>query len=909
MKIIFIMVFCCLNTSLQAQKLLKSRQSSNYTYIFKISDHEAEKIYSKKDVQIDNSYFHTIVDSFPTGNDHTKKMDYGHYLKTYSDKNIQKIEIATVQNLDVFLLNNYQDLVIQLYDLDGNIVNNADVKIENRSIKYNNDIQAFSHRKSNKKGLLKITYLGTTAYYHLDRSYNNSIFMRNSRKVLYGTPLKYVWTPIEFAAKLPVDAVKSISDGWSQGTIRRTENFFVRAFEKVACLFDNYYCNDYRSTYRTDSKGYLVFNKPKYKPGDTVKFKSFLVNKRGKPLDKPIAVFLQGNKKNIRLSSISPYDKGGYGFKFFIHDSLKLRLDTQYSIQLKDGKENTLISSSFSYEDYELAKNQLHIRLPQKNQYKNKHFEVYVKATDENDLVLQDARAQVLMRLRKPLNYYENSLFIPDTLGYFERKIEPVSETKIEISDSLFPPSNFEYELEVNLLTSDNELMSKTENVNYYHLNEKLEADLVKDSISFYYRINGLSANRKTQIYGKDNFENKTLVFEGETPAQLKLIPFYSSYILQSGDLELEYSISDKSPSIQVSGIRTADSIRLEIFNPRNLFFNYNTYLKNKLISSGYSNELEVSEPLNSLENYQISIQYLWGGKVKTENITFPIKEKTLNIEVNQPDLVYPGQNSTIELFVTDYNGNPVENVDLTAYSLTKKFGYNPPVLPYLGKNRKNRNMINAFSLNSQKLNKPEEREIDFEYWNKLAGLDSIEFYKFLYPKNEIYQFSFIPNDSITQFAPFVFSNGKMTPVQVIYVDNKPVYFSWSTNERPYSFNVRPGYHQVKIRTSNKIVTIDSLFFPKNEKLIFSLDESISKRGIEIKEVKNELSEQEQKSLYNYIFPYRNTFNNRFAYIENGDNTQLLSTNTWSQTHQLAGPVSGTVTFRILDGTTSVFVH
>src|SRR5690606_30678215 len=100
---------------------------------------------------------------------------------------------------------------------------------------------------------------------------------------------------------------------------------------------------------------------------------------------------------------------------------------------LKDGKENTLISSSFSYEDYELAKNQLHIRLPQKNQYKNKHFEVYVKATDENDLVLQDARVQVLMRLRKPLNYYENSLFIPDTLGYFERKIEPVSETKIEI--------------------------------------------------------------------------------------------------------------------------------------------------------------------------------------------------------------------------------------------------------------------------------------------------------------------------------------------------------------------------------------------------------------------------------------------------------------------------------------------
>ncbi|HLW33122.1 MAG TPA: hypothetical protein VKX40_12715, partial [Aequorivita sp.] len=294
LKAILIGVFGCLYTSLSAQKLLESKQSSHFTYIFKISDDEAKRIYSKRNVDIETDYFHTLIDSFATGNSYDKKLKPGHYLKTYSGKNIQKTEIATVQNFEVFLLNNYQDLIIQLYDLDGHLIRNADVKIKSRSIKYNDHLQAFLLKKSNKRGLLQVTYLGKTSYYYLDRNYNNSAFRRNSRKVLYGTPLKYVWTPVEFVVKLPVDAVKSISDGWSTGTIRRTEDFFVRTYNKVACLFDDSHCYQ---TKRTDYKGYLIFNKPKYRPGDTVKFKSFLVNKRGKPHDKPVSVFLYGNRQ------------------------------------------------------------------------------------------------------------------------------------------------------------------------------------------------------------------------------------------------------------------------------------------------------------------------------------------------------------------------------------------------------------------------------------------------------------------------------------------------------------------------------------------------------------------------------------------------------------------------------------
>lgn len=905
-KFILIVVFGFFYTSLSAQKLLESRQSSPYTYIFKISDDEAKQIYSKRNVAIESDYFHTLIDSFATGDSYDKKLDPGHYLKAYTDKDIQKTEIATVQNLEVFLLNNYHDLVIQLYDLDGNLISDADVNVKNRSLQYNDEIQAYSLRKSNKRGLLQVTHLGKTSFYYLDRDYNNSAFRRNSRKVLYGIPLKYVWTPIEFVAKLPVDGVLSIAEGWSRGTIRRTENFFVRTYHQVACLFDDYHCYPSRGK---NYQGYLVFNKPKYKPGDTVKFKSFLVNKRGKPLDTPVSILLSGNNKNIQLTTLTPYDKGGYEYQFFLHDSLELRLDTQYTIRLKDEKDRIVISRSFRYEDYELAKNQLHIRLPKKNQYKDKPFEVYIKATDENELSLQDARVQILMRLIKSTAYFKDNLFIPDTLGYIEKKLEPSSETKIEISDSLFPPASFQYALEVKLLTTDNELILNSENVTYYYLDESLEAELESDSISITFKKNGLSTNRETQVFGQDNFGNETLVFEGETPIKLKLNPFYSFYISKSGDEELKYSIWDKPSLLQVSGNRTADSIKIEVNNPRNLYFNYNTYLKNRQLSTGYSDNLQVSEPLHSLENYQIAIQYIWGGRVKTENISVPIKDKALTIEVDQPDLVYPGQNSTIELIVTDYEGNPIEGVDITAYSLTKKFGYHPPQLPYLGKRRKDRNIINTFNINDSKLNQVHNRQLDFEYWNKKAGLDSIEYYKFLYPKNDIYQTSFYPKDSITQFAPFIFSDGKPVPIHVVYVDNKPVYFSWSTNERPYSFNVRSGYHQVELRTRNNTFTVNNVYFPENQKLIFSLDESIAIADVDRKKAKNKLSKHEQRFLFRYIFPYRNTFHNKFAFIQYGDNTQLLSKNTGYRHTSLAGPVSGNVTFRILDNIKMVFVH
>ncbi len=110
--------------------------------------------------------------------------------------------------------------------------------------------------------------------------------------------------------------------------------------------------------------------------------------------------------------------------------------------------------------------------------------------------------------------------------------------------------------------------------------------------------------------------------------------------------------------------------------------------------------------------------------------------------------------------------------------------------------------MINNFNFKDFYLGSHSGLNLDFEAWKILSAIDTIEYYRFIYPGDSIYRFEYQAVDSITQFAPFIVWDGAITPVHVIYLDSKPVYFSWSTNTRPYSFKIDNGYHQIKLRTS-----------------------------------------------------------------------------------------------------------
>jgi|GEM_PF-6116286 len=66
-----------------AQRLLKSQQGSTYTYLYKITNVQAENKY----VNLDDSFFEVLIDSFLVTEHYKKALPTGHYLKAYSNKN------------------------------------------------------------------------------------------------------------------------------------------------------------------------------------------------------------------------------------------------------------------------------------------------------------------------------------------------------------------------------------------------------------------------------------------------------------------------------------------------------------------------------------------------------------------------------------------------------------------------------------------------------------------------------------------------------------------------------------------------------------------------------------------------------------------------------------------------------
>lgn len=893
----------------KAQSLHNSRQSSYYTYIYQLTDSEAEAIYSTENWKFEPNFFHTLIDSVPTDSVFSKKLPVGHYLKTLTRNHLQEIEILSQQDFHVFIFNNTTDLNVQVVDGKGGIIDKANVRIDARKLNFKKDIQCYSLTKSNQKGLLKIQYENKTVFYKLKRNRNNSWLNRTFVNTVWKTPLKYAWIPIRYTYNLPIDGVKSIVKKNSRGTIYTTKKFFVKLYEKTVCLFDKYECDDYYD-FEHKFQTFYALNKPMFKPGDTVKFKAYIAKKNGKPLNKNVQLTLYNGKKYLKLAQLEPIRPGSFVYNLVLHDSLDLQLDRFYSFNLENKKEEEYLNIDFQYRDYELKNNQLELRLSSQKLYKQDSLDIFIKATDANDLFLKDAQVQILILPEMVSKYYEKQLFIPDTLYYEEKKLLTQEETKINIPNSIFQNLDLSAKVQVTLTTSDQEIIQKTESFVYNYEEKILNMTAENDSIAVTWKENGLRFNASGQIWGVDALDHKTKIYEGDLPVKIPLNPFYTYYETQSEKVKVGLPLKDTPDLLNCYSHRTKDQVEIKVSNPRNIPFYYDIFKQNTRLEKGYTHTLDFSNADSSDVDYYVFINYIWAGKVKSASYRISKQTNTLNIEVTQPQMVFPGQTTDIEVQVTDFNGQPVKNVDLTAFALTKKFNYQLPSIPEFSPKIYYKNQINSFNVETLTAQKLNNEVLNYQFWKTKAHLDSIPYYQFTFPENKLYKFEYALQDSITQFAPYVFKNGMQQKVHVIYVDNKPVYFDWNTNYNPYSFRISPGYHNIRMRTSQSEIFLDSMYFNKGKKMIFSLNDTLSLPKMQRYAMKNSLTDLEKTHLHRYVFPYRNNTLNQTVLLKNLDSYFWLNNiNNKYNSINITGPVSGFVTYTVKDTYENSFLH
>jgi TonB-dependent SusC/RagA subfamily outer membrane receptor len=873
--------FMLLASITMAQDLTLARRSSYFTFVYKINNEEARQLYHHQ--KPSKKYCHTLVALFPSDSlSHQPRQPVGHYLYVKTVNHQLHFELVSNNNTVFHLLNNHRDLMFTITDTTGREMGLADVRIRNRKIKYDPQENLYRISTSNSQGILQIDYEGHTTYVKIERRYNNTFFVRTGKKIIGAFPFNHLASVIVY----PVRTARNI--------VRGNRITPPGVYYRVKSLFQN----DHSSNLR----GYIVFNKPMYKPGDTLRLKAFFTHPKGTPVKKELTLRLVDygmNPVNVALGSIQPYRPGAFTYELVLHDSLKLTLDRNPGIWV-EYRNHHVTSENFRYEDYELKANYFHARA--ENTDKDKAAILFLKGTDSNDMPLYDVRTEVVVKPKQILDTYQDKVFIADTLWYHQGKLDPLGETRIAIPDSIFPPASLKYSATISFTNADNERHVKELTLYYDQHGASLKAEVREDSIWFFTKEH----NVKVSVTALDHTNCKLYTVEKALPYSEKINPYVSKYEVRNGQTR-EYFRMENFKKLEVVANRTSDSLMISVNNPAQIPFRYQIFRGRKLIYRGGSSDKHLMYQSRSEKQvlYSISVQYLWAGVAQQENFNIPFDERNLQVSIDHAPLVYPGQAADFIVTVKDVKNNAVENADVTALAITKKFGNQtitePPIYP---RQQKTRLVFNEF--HTKPFAGLDAEELDWMYWRKILGLDSLAFYQFIYPTNGRYTFEKLSPDSITQLAPFVVDQGKVVMPSAIYVNDRPEYYYGVQTIQPYSFRAHPGKNKVSIYLRDYVLHF-WVEAKKSTKQICAIDLNTPAEGVVKRKLNTKEIEQEMEKLSRYFVWIDRDNTQKKAYIKQDDRFYVFNANYGSgRTSELVGPLYPRKTNFVVSGESEV---
>jgi len=857
-----------------AQSLQKGRQSSYMTSVYRIGT-DASRTLTKRTWKIDTTFLTELVTQFPTDSTYSGPRDLGHYVFAKANGSSVNYSLVSVNNLCIRLLTNHRDLLAVFVDSAGTERSDVRIFAGRRRVPYDPAIHAYRLSKSNYEGLVEAEYHGHTSFFEVSRGRNNPRIAR-------------MWK--DFTSAFPINQVVSIFDYLIHCVKAPFNGYGIRPpgiYYRVR--------NAFRPPWLT---GYVVLNKPTFKPGDTVRTKAFVTNRKGKPYGKPLDAILHAGygETEHTLAKVSPYRKGAYQFNFILSDSLKLQLNKNYYLYLGRTHSN-YVMQSFGYEEYELKQNRF--ELTTRENSPGMPTTLMMKGTDSNGLPLFDVDAYVVLQAKRAYDLNVSPLFIPDTLWANHKILEPVGETVIHLPDSVMPDATVDLIVSGSFLNSANERVTK--DILLTHVKRELPAQI---SISNDTLIVSRQANRNfpIELIQDGPLANTSMVIS-EFPYKQPIDPHAQSYAIryqgQPIDQEdkLQLDLTSYGADVEILASRTIDSLFISLENPRRLSIRYFLFHNQKLAEKGEAEQLMLRRSARGSGTYSISIQFTWGGRTETRDYIISYGARKLEVKVTQPPLVYPGETVGFDIRVEDSKGNPVKDADLTAFAITRKFeSRNIPSAPQFEKKTKRRKEINRFTEYHSAYTS--SQRINWSFWKDRLGLDTMIYYQFLHPPGGSF-IQRIPAPSC-QFAPFVVRKGSLMDVEIIYLDGQPVYYAEMKTETPYSFPASPGHHTLQLRLPGYLITVNNFELKDKEKFIYCMDIRKLPSDVTVKTVPYSITDDEIRTLSNYFIEVDLTPKSSYAFLRQGNRYYPLQDHgegRWSY-GKLIGPLyPGTITY------------
>ncbi len=765
---------------LRAQNLGLEPQYSKYTYVYRLTVQQAlvmQREYTLKPEQLIN---YPCVDSFITHGADTPRLGPGHYVFVQADKKMLALTYHPVTNLVAEVLDDLKKAKLVVRNKQGGYITGAAVKLGNRNIAYSTAAMAYLVRMGKNEKCLTIAAGTDTAIYLAAQP-------ERDRPYRYRSSAKYIVSQVFYPFSWVYYKIR--------GAINKT---------------------------RKVREGYIVFNKPKYQPNDTVRFKAFITNGWGKPLKRKADVTLAtyyGKAVTIK-SGLEPVTPGAYVYDFILADSFKT--DVDYTLLIKDAKRDRDFKTGyFRAEDYLLKTSRYTLRSNEKTYGTADTLHFTFTGIDYNDLPVTDAQVNLKATVTRITRFCADSVFVPDSLFSFEGRLNAQGRATFSYPAAQLPPAALQINIKAQLRNSNNETWDTTYTLSYLGPVPALQVTNSNDSILAVYTVGGIPqpATGYMRVSGKDELLYTRAV---SFPYYQRPDEFATAYYFAlPGDSVNTFTTTDRSDDISCSAYRTDTSVYLRISNPKKIPVHYSLYRNQALVEKAEVVTLQKSIADRSNSTYTLITEWVWRGKKEMRKTRADKITRLLKVEVNNDEVVYPGQKDSFTISVTKYNGKPAPAVNLTAYSVNAQFGkdIDEPDYGISQPVRRLRQKFNTGGLTVPEF-KRQHRLCCVPQWYSRMRLDSQAYYYFIFPPRGVSTYYDSLSTVGPQVAPYIYHKGQPVKLYSVHLDGQLVYSAENELPTPYSFaTVLDGKHVLNFRTYNRrfVDTVDLKFGSKLE--------------------------------------------------------------------------------------------
>lgn len=777
------------------------RKTLKWQY-YRLSLEQSKKLYqshTRADIEafMTDLYMEVPIDSvnlkLPT--------DPGHYLRVYGEGNNLVYASHSIPFLRIEAQGVIGEGQLRLYDFDGNLVKDARVKLLEKEDKWQ-----------------ELPFDAGCACY--------AVKTKTHQRLL----------TIEHKGRY--DVFKATNSGLNKPSIDRSNPY-----------------GGNRHVY----PGYMVFNKPKFRHFDTLKMKAFLVTNDGHPLRRKLDLWLHADGKKALLATLKPVSSGAYTYNLYLSDSLPLNRAIRLSLNHR-GRQ--IKSNSAIVEDYELKKARYESRMLKSYFKAGDRVEIIADALDANSMPMLDTRIKVNVELLNshslyPLTHSATDLALSHLFRYDEL-IDESGTSIVQIPNDRFLPISGTYQATVNYLNTAGEFKTQKHVFNY-------------DAKVSYYRDVQFDNQLLIEHYldGKLNKGVQAIlkVFQGENllkstvdalPFQKEIHPATDRYELWVDDsMVLANTIADRSMvSIKVEGKRTHDSIYVSLTNSWKVPVYYRIYRNNKIVHKGFGTELDFKDRDRSMYPYYVIYGYQWAGREHSYEVQLNVKEKELQVTLDLPEAIYPGERVNGSISVTDYLGRPVKRANLTAWAVNMEFPDIPlPDMPYFGRRFPKMSSRTRFTVDRCAFSG--RRKLNYTTVEGLNISDTNYYYTLRYPgkkKQVFYQKNAYERP---EFVILVMDGGEEISVQSVWIDDRLWYNAANGPRQHMVFRYDPGPHQLTIHTPDTVITtkvelkeFHRLFLSLDPKRITGDGTSTTARTTPYFWEKDEVGQMERQTLY-----------------------------------------------------------